>query len=793
MEFDQKMVFSENEFDDSINFREVVEQYLIHIKWFVLCVVLFGLLTYFYLRKEIPKYEATATILIKDVEDGSSVNDLSAIEGLGLFGSKNKSLENEIHLLTSRRLMTNVVKELRLNINYFIEDSPYNKEQYPNFPINVIIKSDSASIDKIESSFEILIKSKSKFEFFDFEENSLGSKNFGEDFEANLGSDEKSDIRLLNLDLNEHFNRGLIGEKILIEVKPLDRVVDAYNDNNMLIEPIDDRSRVLRLTIKESIKQKGIAIINNLIEQYNADAVDDKNKVYEKTTEFLNDRIVLITSELNAIESTVEQFKTTKGLIDPKAGADIYLQSSSSNESELIAATTQLTLVNYMTTELNKNNSQDLLPANIGLADPTIINLIGEFNSLILQRNRILKSSSVKNPIIVGIDSQLASLKSNLIISFNNLESSTQIKLNSLTKQSGRINSRIASVPKNEREYKDIVRQQETKNAVYLFLLQKREESILSNAITVDKARVVDTAYSNGKPVSPKKKVTYLAAILLGMLIPAATIYMKDVLDTKVHDEKDIRNLKIPYLGDVPLTKSKKDLFVKDGDNSNVAEAFRYIRTNINFMLENNGVGKTIFITSTQSGEGKTFAAINLASSLAISGKKTLLLGMDLRAPKISKYLNLEDILGVTNYIKNKDLTLNEITESYTKFDNLHLINSGDIPPNPVELLMNKRVNEIFEEAKLRYDYIIVDTAPVGMVTDTIQISKHADLTIYVIKANYLDKRILHIPEKLHRERKLPNMSILINGSDHSKGAYGYGYGYGYGKIDKKPWYKKIF
>lgn len=794
MDFDRKNYFSDDEnIDDSINFREVVEQYLVHYKWFIFCISLFTLLAFFYLRNQVPKYDATSTILIKDVEDGSSVSNLSSIEGLGLFGSKDKSLENEIHLLTSRRLMKNVVRELKLNVKYYIEDSPYNKEQYPNFPIILNFESDLETVDNIGSSFEVIIQPGNKFEFFDFNDNSLGIKSFGEEFVADLGNEDRSDKRSISINFNKDFGRELSGEKILVEIRPLEAVVDMYNETNLIVEPLDDRSRVLRLIIRESIKQKGVAIINNLIEQYNADAVDDKSKVYEKTTEFLNDRIILITSELNAIESTAEQFKTNKGMIDPKAGAELFLETSSMNESELIDASTQLQLISYMTAELNKNNSQELLPANIGLADPSIISLIGEFNSLILQRNRILKSSSIKNPIIVGIDAQLIGLKNNLIISFENLRSSTQIKINSLNKQGDRISSRIASVPRNEREFKDIVRQQETKNAVYLFLLQKREESILSNSITVDKARVVDLAYSNGRQVSPKNKVTYLAAILLGLILPAAIIYLKDIMDTKVHDEKDIRNLKIPYLGDVPLTKAKKDILVRDGDNSNIAEAFRYIRTNINFMLDNKSMGKTIFVTSTVSGEGKTFTAINLACSLAVSGKKTLLLGLDLRAPKITKYLDLEPILGVTNFIKNSSLTLNEITEDYTEFKNLHLINSGDVPPNPVELLMSKRVSEIFEEVSTKYEYIIVDTAPVGMVTDTIQISKYSDLTMYVVKADFLDKRMLHIPDKLNRENKLPNMAILINGSDHSKGAYGYGYGYGYGKKKSTPWYKKVF
>jgi capsular exopolysaccharide synthesis family protein len=434
-----------------------------------------------------------------------------------------------------------------------------------------------------------------------------------------------------------------------------------------------------------------------------------------------------------------------------------------------------------------------LLPANIGLSNPSVIAMISEYNNLVLQRNRILKSSSEINPIIVNIDSQLSVLKSNLISNLNSIKSSSQLQINALDRQGGRINSRIASVPKNERQFKEIVRQQETKNALYLFLLQKREESILANAVSVEKAKILDKAFTDGIPVSPKITTTYLGAILLGLLLPFLIIYIRDLLDTKVHDEKDIKKIRIPYLGDVPYSPTKR-ISISLDDNSSIAEAFRYVRTNISFMLEDKNTAKIVFITSTQSHEGKTFTAINLASSLAISGKKTLLLAMDLRAPKITQYLNIKnDLLGVTHFVKDISLSLKQITKNHPSIDNLQIVNSGEIPPNPVELLMSERVKQLFEEAKMKYDYIIVDTAPVGMVTDAIQIGKFADLTIYVVRANYLDKRRLHIPEKIHREHKLPNMAILINASDHSKGAYGYGYGYGYGNKKEKPWYKKLF
>lgn len=796
MEFENFDVLSDDNFEDSISFIDVIGKYLIQWKWYVLSVLVCGSLAYLMLRNEAPKFESSAKILIKELGKGSSVADLSSFEDLGLISASDNSLENEIHILTSRRLIRKVVKELNLNTIFHIENSPYNTEIFPNFPLLLelendlndqnLIEEDSLNIDElstkiekiyiINASFKVLVLSNIKYEYFNDEDESLGVKNFNEFINTSFGK--------IRISLNESFDVDLRGKRILVSIGHIIPVSDMYR-SRILVEPIDE-TRIVNISIREHVVNKGIAIVNNLIDQYNADAVEDKNLVHLNTIEFLNERIELLTTELSGIEKTAEQFKTKNRMVD-QSGASSFLNSSSANESDLIRANTQLKLVEYMLDDLGKSGINETLPINIGLNDLSITTITSKYNDLVLRRNRILKSSSLKNPIIVNIDSQLIELKNNLKISLNNLKNSAEIRINSLTEQSDKIDYRIASVPKNEREFKEIVRQQETKNILYLFLLQKREESILSKSVNVDRAKIVDSAYSNRRPVSPKKKVVFMAFVLIGLLIPTIIIYLKDILDTKIHSEKDLKKLRIPIIGDIPETKLKKSRFIKDVDTSNLAEAFRYIRTNLGFMLDNKSQGKTIFVTSTIKGEGKTSTAINLASSLAISGKKTLLVGLDLRAPKISQYLKIEDKIGVSNYIKNDELTIEQIIESDPKIDNLDLINSGSIPPNPVELLMSRRVGELFNKVEQLYEYIIVDTAPVGMVTDTIQVGEYADLTIYVIKANFLDKRMLHIPEKLNREKKLRNMAILINGFDQGKGVYGYGYGYGNDK--KKKWF----
>jgi len=794
MEFEHLKQFSNDNFDDSTDFKEILEKYLLHWKWFILSVIFFGVASLIYVRMQVPKYNISATILIKDKEMSASYNDLSAFEGLGLFGSGINSIENEIQILHSRRLMTEVVEELQLNILYFLEDSSYDKEYYPNSPVLLKFKSDLGPINEIGTNFEIKILSKEKFEFTDFDDRSLGEKSFGKFFHADLGNEKLSNKGRVSVELNGDLADDLIGREILVKIIPVNLLVTYYLEK-IVIETVNDKiSNVLTVSMDESVKNKGVAIINNLIEQYNADRINDENEISKNTTEFLDERLALITTELSVIEGTAEVFKTQNRMLNDKEGTAYYLQSSSENESQTIAAKLQLQLVNYMLDELSKSGNDELLPVNIGLSDAGVIQLTTEYNTLVLKRNRILKSSGVKNPIVIDLESQLIVYKKNLSSSLKTTRSSLQIQINTLLQQGGEINSKIASVPKNEREYKNIVRKEETKNALYLFLLQKREESILSNEISIDKSKIINNAYSSEMPISPKKGIIYFAALLLGLLAPASVIYLRDVLDTKIHNEKDLKRLGIPYIGDVPLTKSSNDLFIDDGDNSNIAEAFRYIRTSIDFMLDGSKErGKTIFVTSTHSGEGKTFTSINLATSFALSGKKTLLIGMDLRASKITQTLDLEEILGVTNFIKNEKLTLDGITETYTKLEKLHVINSGDTPPNPVELLMNNRVKLLFDQVREKYDYIIVDTAPVGMVTDAIQISKYSDLTIYVVKANYIDKRLLHIPEKLNKDKKLPNMAFLINGSDHSKGTYGYGYGYGVETKKKNKFWKLNF
>jgi capsular exopolysaccharide synthesis family protein len=447
---------------------------------------------------------------------------------------------------------------------------------------------------------------------------------------------------------------------------------------------------------------------------------------------------------------------------------------------------------------LKKSTNADLLPANIISKEGDAGNLINSYNQLILERNRILKSATLANPTVVTLDQQIASLKSNVAESLSRMQTSLNIQKRNLKGQEGLLDSKIGKIPVQERQFRVIARQQKVKEELYLYLLEKREETAISLAATAPNARVIDAAKASIIPVSPKKNIIYLAALLLGLLIPFGIIYIKDLLDTKVKNRLDITDkFNIPFLGDIPKSLTPNEI-IDTTSRTSTAEALRIVRANLDFMLNQvpEGRAKSIFLTSTISGEGKTFLSVNLASIFAHSGKKVLLIGMDIRKPKLNEYIGITKTKGLTDYLSSKNEPISDFITKYKGYKNLDVLLAGSIPPNPTELLMNTKVDELFAQFKKDYDFILVDTAPVSLVSDTLIVAKYADTFVYVVRANHMDKRMLSIPDILHKENKLPNMAFILNDTEITKGyGYGgYGYGsYGYGIREKKPWYKEIF
>lgn len=773
--------------EQDFQIRAIVDQYASHWRWFVLGVCVSLTFAFIYLRYTVPQYKASATILVKDEKKGGLSSELSAFADMGIGGVKN-NLDNEIEILKSRTLIESTVRKMNLNIALVVEGNIISSNLYKNAPILIDYLEKKKDFYTTERSYEFLALSESTFQLKDLLGlgNILANKKgfrYGQPIATKYGTMVINKSLITSRPYNDN------DTPIKIVISPLDKITESFR-TRLNVSPLSKTSSIVEISIIDPVRQKAEDFLDNLIQNYNEGAAADKNFISENTSRFIANRLALITDELDGVEQNVQNFKNTNQVTDIETEAKLFIEGSSEYDKKGVEADIQLNMVSSMLDFMKKSKPSDLLPSNIISGEAT--ELIGSYNQLVLDRNRILKSATNTNPTVIRMDEQLSSLKSNVAASLSRMQSNLNIQKRDLNSQEGLLNRKIGDIPVQERQFRAIARQQKVKEELYLYLLQKREETAIALAATEAIARVVDSAKGSDIPVAPKKNIIYLAALLLGLLIPFGIIYVIDLLDTKIKSRLDLEGKSpIPFIGDVPTSDSPSEL-IKSESRTSSAEALRIIRTNLEFMLSKvpDGQAKAIFLTSTFPKEGKTFVSVNLAATFALSGKKVLLIGMDIRNPRLEDYLTLPD-RGVTNYLSSKDVVLEDLIVKYDGFEDFHVLPAGVIPPNPAELLMNKKVDTLFEALKNRYDYIIVDTAPVSLVTDTLLIAKHADCFIYVARANFLEKRMLNIPNTLYKEEKLPNMCLLLNDTDSTKG-YGYGYGYG-APIEKKSWYKKIF
>ena len=773
--------------EQDFQIRAIVDQYASHWRWFVLGVFLCLTAAYVYLRYTVPQYKASTTILVKDEKKGGLSSELSAFADMGIGGVKN-NLDNEIEILKSRTLVESTIKKMNLNLSFVVEGTVISSDLYKNAPILVDFLEKKKDFYTKNCTYEYIPLSETTFQLVDVLDlgTILASKKvfrFGEPIATKLGT------MVINKSLAHTQPFDKEAQPIKIVISPLAKVTESFRAR-LNVAPISKTSSIVEISIVDPLVGKAEDFLDNLVRNYNEDAAADKNFISENTSKFIANRLALITEELDGVEQNVQNFKNANQLTDIETEAKLYIEGSTEYDKKGVEADIQLNMIASMIDFMKRSKPSDLLPTNIISGEAT--ELVGSYNNLVLDRNRILKSATETNPSVVKLDQQLTSLKANVAASLSRMQSNLNIQKRDLNSQEGLLNQKIGKIPVQERQFRAIARQQKVKEELYLYLLQKREETAISLAATEAMARVVDAAKGADVPVSPKKSIVYLGALLLGLLVPFGIIYLIDLLDTKIKSRLDLEGKSsIPFIGDVPTSDSPSELIEAESRTSS-AEALRIIRTNLEFMLSRvpDGHAKTIFLTSTFPKEGKTFVSVNLAATFALSGKKVLLIGMDIRNPRLDDYLTLPDV-GVTNYLSSTDLDIEKMIVKYPGFEDFNVLPAGIIPPNPAELLMNKKVDTLFETLKNKYDYIIVDTAPVSLVTDTLLIAKHADCFIYVARANFLEKRMLNIPNTLYKEGKLPNMCLLLNDTDSSKG-YGYGYGYGVA-VEKKPWYKKIF
>ncbi|WP_353136531.1 polysaccharide biosynthesis tyrosine autokinase, partial [Pseudopedobacter sp.] len=727
--------------DSEINLKQIFEQYAYYWRWFVLSIIVCLIAAFFYLRYAESIYSVSAKILLQDDKQASGelagLSELSALTGGGTGYSA--FVSDQMEVIKSRRILRKVVELNKLNIEYFSKGNLKSNELLEdNSPVRIILlEPNNPRLDTVIYTFSLSQTDEGKFKI----------KDNNDTKEYSLGQKIRTPLGLITIVPQE--KRNFQGE-VMITVRPLEKAIDKLI-NDLEISPNKDKqSFIVNFSIKHPNRAKARIILNSIIEQYNDDVTEDKAKVTTATSNFINSRLELITKDLEAADEKVADFKDKNNLVDMSSEAQLYMRNATENEQKLIEYETQLRLADMIIGVANTPYS--LLPSNIGLEDPSIQSSVKSYNDLVLERQELLKSATTENPIVKSIDKNINDISQNIKVALNNYRDVLIANVSTLKGQQNKFEGKLSQLPTQERGFKDISRQQQIVESLYLFLLQKREETEIQASATPANLKVIDAAYGSDMPVSPRKPMVLFGAFLAGCMIPFGCLYLKFLMDNKVHSRKDIEErFNAPILGEIPTAE---DPVVKDNDRSSLAEAFRILRTNIAFMLGAKKDSAVIFVTSTTSGEGKSFVTTNLSRILAMSGKRVLLIGADIRSPKVLDYLGLSHLqhtnIGITQYLINPDMPVDNIIIHKPAPYDFDIIYSGYIAPNPAELLMNGHFKEVIEYGRENYDYVLVDTAPVSLVTDTLLISEFADLTVYVTRANYLDRRLLNVPKELY-------------------------------------------
>lgn len=771
--------------EDQINIQELLFRYLIHWPWFVVSVIVCVAFAWGYLRLATPIYNISATVLIKDEKKGGGASMASELEKMGLDGfvSSSNNIDNEIEVLRSKSLAREVVNQLNLFVRYKDEDEFPAKELYRTSPIQVSLTPQEA--EKLPRTMEvrmvlqptggmnvqILIGEKEYQKHFD----KLPAV-FPTD-EGTVAFFENNDTLAVTSPETERQERHITA---LIN-RPLS-VAKGYS-NALSIAPTSKTTSVVVISLKNSKPQRGKDFINKLLEVYNINANNDKNEVAQKTAEFINERISIISKELGSTEQDLENFKRSAGITDLSSEAQIALTGNAEYEKKRVENQTQINLVEDLQKYM-QGNEYEVLPTNVGLQDAGLAGAIDRYNEMLVERKRLLRTSTENNPTIINLNTSIRAMRTNVRATLNATLKGLQITRDDLAREANRYLRRINDAPTQERQFVSIARQQEIKAGLYLMLLQKREENAITLAATANNAKTIDEALTDDNPVSPKRMMIYLAAFVIGLGLPVGIIYIITLMKFKIEGRADVEKLtNIPVVGDIPLTEEKTgSIAVFENQNNLMSETFRNIRTNLQFMLENDK--KVILVTSTISGEGKSFISANLAISLSLLGKKVVIVGLDIRKPGLNKVFQLSTKeKGITQYLANPEMDLMELVQQSDVNKNLCILPGGTVPPNPTELLARDGLDKAINTLKNNFDFIILDTAPVGMVTDTLLIGRVANLSLYVCRADYTHKAEFTLINELAENKKLPNLSVVINGVDLKQRKYGYYYGYGkYGK-----------
>ena len=776
--------------DEKIDIQQLLFKYIIHWPWFVGAVLVCLIGAWIYLRMATPVYNISATVLIKDDKKGGNTGSMVGLEELGLSGliSSSQNIDNELEVLRSKTLVKEVINLLNLYVSYTDEDGFPSKNMYKTSPVLV-----SLTPQEAEKLTDPMVVEMALYGEGGLDVNvTVGDKEYQKHFEklpavfpmdeGTLAFFQSPDSLSLKKDTMEASSNI---RHITAKIKSPMKVARAYCEN-LKIEPTSKTTSVAVISLKNSSLQRGQDFINQLLEMYNRNTNNDKNEIAQKTAEFIDERINIISKELGSTEANLENFKRNAGITDLTSEAQIALTGNAEYEKKRVENRTQISLIEDLRKYI-RGNEYEVLPGNIGLQDPGLVATIERYNEMLVERKRLLRTSTENNPTIINLDTSIRAMKSNVQATLDGSLKGLLITKADLEREASRFSRRISDAPGQERQFVSIARQQEIKAGLYLMLLQKREENAIALAATANNAKIIDEAIADDIPVSPKRRMIYLIALVLGVGIPVGIIYLIGLTKFKLEGRADVEKLTtVPIVGDIPLTdeKNEKDgsIAVFENQNNLMSETFRNIRTNLQFMLQNDK--KVILVTSTVSGEGKSFISANLAISLSLLGKKVVIVGLDIRKPGLNRVFRLSTKeKGITLYLANPETDLMSLVQPSDINQNLYILPGGTVPPNPTELLARDGLDKEIEILKKNFDYVILDTAPVGMVTDTLLIGRVADLSVYVCRADYTHKVEYTLINELAEEKKLPNLCTVINGVDLKRRKYGYYYGYGkYGK-----------
>lgn len=776
--------------DDFIRIQDLYYLCLARWKWFVLSLVVCLGIAAIYLLKTPPVYTRTASLLIKEESKGQSLSgDVgSSFSDLGLFQS-NTNVNNELISLKSPAVMYDVVKRLHLEVDYSTEGSFYPQVRYgQNLPLTVSF----AGLGDNETAVLTVESVRPK----------------GVKLTSFVHNGEKVDgevVGVLNDSLVTPIGKVVIrpaaafvdwqktSESLTVSRSGLNSAVSRYADG-LSVALNDEKATIIDLSFRDVCIQRAEDILNTVIAVYNENWIKDKNQIAVSTFMFINDRLGVIEGELGHVDENISTFKSENLLPDVQAASQLYMTERSQAQSQILTLNTQLSMARYIRNYLTAASSRNqLLPANSGLENANIESQISEYNTLQLQRNNLVANSSEQNPLVVDMDESLRSMRRSIVSSVDNLITTLNTQIRSLEKSDQRATERIAANPSQAKYLLSVERQQKVKESLYLFLLQKREENELSQAFTAYNTRVITPPTGSMIPTAPVKKNILLVGFALGLLIPIVIVFLQETMNTRVRGKKDLENLSIPFVGEIPLygkvrrsglfhkkvtplTETK--VVVKEGSRDVVNEAFRVLRTNLEFVSGENGKGQVILMTSFNPGSGKTFLTVNIAATLAIKEKRVLVIDGDLRRGSTSVYVGSPHH-GLSNYLAGKVQRIEDVIVPASETVRFDVLPIGTIPPNPTELLSGERLQTLLADFRTRYDYILIDCPPIELVADTHIIEKYADRTIFVVRAGLLERSMLPELETLYTEHKFKNMALLLNGTE-GNGSYRYGYRYGY-------------